>query len=81
MVAKKVNKNAKNLSGLTAMDMFDLQRNSLEEEVGKILRWAEAKKASELANGSSSILAAYLIQDLYMFEKTGQILESRRPKP
>ncbi|KAJ4712633.1 Ankyrin repeat family protein [Melia azedarach] len=63
-----INVNAKNLSGLTAEDIFNFKRDSLGREVGKILRRAKAKRASELKD-SSITLADYLSRDLSLMEK------------
>lgn len=62
------NVNARNLSGLTAMDIFNRQRDSLAGRVGEILRDAKAKSASEL-DGSTMTLADYLSRNLSLFEK------------
>ncbi|KAK1551862.1 hypothetical protein Q3G72_006094 [Acer saccharum] len=63
------NVNAKNFNGLTAMDMFHLMAgDSKDSEVGKILRRARAKTASEISASSTS-LAQFLFRDLTLIEK------------
>lgn len=65
-----MNVNAKNLEGLTALDIFhDLQerfQHNNNEEAGKILRRAKAKRASRLSGVTR--LADYLSQELTIFE-------------
>ncbi|KAI6691801.1 hypothetical protein NL676_019511 [Syzygium grande] len=65
-----MNVNAKNLEGLTALDIFhDLQerfQHDNNEEAGKFLRRAKAKRASRLSGVTR--LADYLSQELTIFE-------------
>ncbi|KAL5763494.1 hypothetical protein ACOSP7_019758 [Xanthoceras sorbifolium] len=68
-----VNVNAKNFSGLTAMDIFHLMGDSRSDEVGKILHRAKAKPASEISVCSTS-LAQFFIRDLTLTEKRDKYL-------
>ncbi|KAK3189305.1 hypothetical protein Dsin_028866 [Dipteronia sinensis] len=62
-----VNVNAKNLNGLTAMDMFNLMGDSRDNKVGKILHRAKAKPSSKVAYPTS--LAQFFFRDLTLIEK------------
>lgn len=48
LLIESVDVNAKNLANLTAMDIFHLQQNSHNQEAGKVLRRAKAKRAYEI---------------------------------
>lgn len=66
-VVKLLIKNVKNFNGLTAMDIFHLQGTLQNIEIGKILRRAKAKKASDLP--SNVTLGDYLSRELTLIEK------------
>lgn len=70
LLIKHMNVNAKNLEGLTALDIFhDLQerfQHNSTEDVGKILRRAKGKRASSLSGVTR--LADYLSRELTIFE-------------
>ncbi|KAK3227638.1 hypothetical protein Dsin_007500 [Dipteronia sinensis] len=63
-----VNINAKNLNGLTAMDMFNLMGDSRDNKVGKILHRAKAKPSSKVSASPTS-LAQFFFRDLTLIEK------------
>ncbi|KAK8505630.1 hypothetical protein V6N13_073392 [Hibiscus sabdariffa] len=67
LLVKNVNVNAKNFNGLTAMDIFHLQRPLHNIEIGKILHKAKAKKASDLT--SNMTLGDYFSMELSLFDK------------
>ncbi|XVF51857.1 hypothetical protein PTKIN_Ptkin04bG0217600 [Pterospermum kingtungense] len=67
LLIKKVNVNVKNLNGLTAMDILDLQGTMQNIEIGKILRRGKAKNASELP--STVTLGDYFSRKLSLIEK------------
>ncbi|XVF51859.1 hypothetical protein PTKIN_Ptkin04bG0217800 [Pterospermum kingtungense] len=67
LLIKKVHVNVKNLNGLTAMDILDLQGTMQNIEIGKILRRGKAKNASELP--STVTLADYFSRKLNLIEK------------
>lgn len=75
LIIKKasVDVNAKNFRGLTAMDIFHLQGDSQNREVGQILRQSKAKIASELS-GSAITFADYLRRDLSLIERRNKYL-------
>ncbi|KAK3419313.1 LOW QUALITY PROTEIN: hypothetical protein EUGRSUZ_H05145 [Eucalyptus grandis] len=76
LLIKHMNVNAKNLEGLTALDIFhDLQerfQHNSNEEVGKILRRAKGKRASSLSGVTR--LGDYLSQELTIFESQDRYL-------
>lgn len=59
LTLNKVNIIAKNLAGLTAMDIFHLQRDTLDREVGSILQFqVKAKRASEITKPAAALTLA-----------------------
>ncbi|XP_021293105.1 ankyrin repeat-containing protein BDA1-like [Herrania umbratica] len=67
LLVKNVNVNVKNFNGLTAMDIFHLQGTLQNIEIGKTLRRAKAKKASDLPPDVT--LGDYLSRELTLIEK------------
>lgn len=73
LLINHVDVNAKNCRDLTSMDIFQLQRDSLDREVGNILRRAKAKRSSEITEPPLT-LAERLRRELSFIEKRDKYL-------